>query len=73
MGAIAGYVTTVEAARVLNLHIITVRRAVASGVLASVKVGNLRLVSLGALKDYQRARQGMSKFDPRRGQLEVRA
>ncbi len=65
---LAEFMTTEEAAKKLGFHVIHVRSMVRDGKLKGVKVGPTWLVSRKSVDEYKLKTDGLSKFDPRRGQ-----
>ncbi len=61
------YMTTEEAAQVLDVHVVTIHKMLAKGKLQSLKFGTARLVSRESVKRYKETTAGMDKNDPRRG------
>ncbi len=61
------YMTTEEAAEALGFHVIHVRKMVREKNLEGLKAGPIWLVSRKSVADYKKRTEGMSKFDPRRG------
>jgi excisionase family DNA binding protein len=68
MPDLAEFMTTQEAARKLNLHIVTIRNMIRGKKLEGVKIGGKTwLVSKKSVEDYRIETEEMSKNDPRRG------
>jgi excisionase family DNA binding protein len=68
MPDLAEFMTTQEAAKVLNLHLVTVRNMIRSKKLEGVKIGGKTwLVSKKSVEKYRSSTSDMSKNDPRRG------
>ena len=61
------YMTTEEAAKTLEFHIVHIRRMLREKDLEGVKVGPTWLVSRKTVADYKKRTEGLEKFDPRRG------
>jgi excisionase family DNA binding protein len=61
------YMTTEEAAKVLDVHVVTIRKMVAKGKLQSLKAGIALLISRSSVDQYKKTTAGMDKNDPRRG------
>jgi excisionase family DNA binding protein len=61
------FVTTEEAARILQFHVEHVRRLLREGDLKGEKIGTAWLVLKKSVEDYQEQNKDLSKFDPRRG------
>ena len=62
------FMTTEEAAKKLNLHIVTVRNMIRNKKLDGIKIGGKTwLVSKKSVEDYRLETEDMSKNDPRRG------
>ncbi len=61
------FVTTEEAARILQFHVEHVRRLLREGDLQGEKIGTAWLVLKKSVEDYQEQNKDLSKFDPRRG------
>jgi excisionase family DNA binding protein len=62
------YMTVNEAAAKLGLHPVTIRKLIKAEKLKYIKVGYATMVLRTSVEDYQKETDGMSKFDPRRGQ-----
>ena len=60
------FVTTEEAARILQFHVEHVRRLLREGDLKGEKIGTAWLVLKKSVEDYIKETEGMNKFDPRR-------
>ena len=61
------YMTTEEAAKRLGFHPDHIRRMLRQGDLTGDKMGITWLVSKKSVDDYKKRTEGLSKFDPRRG------
>lgn len=61
------FVTTEEAACILQFHVEHVRRLLREGDLKGEKIGVAWLVLKNSVKEYQEQNKNLSKFDPRRG------
>lgn len=59
--------TTQEAARLLKLHVVSLRLLIRQGKIKAKKIGTLYLVSRQSVERYKDATAGMAKTDPRRG------
>jgi len=60
------FVTTEEAARILQFHVEHVRRLLREGDLKGEKIGTAWLVLKKSVEKYIKETEGMNKFDPRR-------
>lgn len=60
------FMTTQEAARVLDLHVKRVPTMVRNKTLEGVRFGRMWLVSRKSVQEYLEKTKGMSKHDPRR-------
>ena len=67
MPDLTDYMTTQEAAEMLEYHIVHVRRMLREGDLKGQKVGNMWFVYQPSVKEYIEKNAGLEKFDPRRG------
>jgi len=67
MPDLTDYMTTQEAAEKLGYHVESVRRMLRDQELEGVKWGKSWFVLRASIKEYQKQTEGMSKFDPRRG------
>jgi excisionase family DNA binding protein len=68
MPDLAEFMTTQEAAKVLSLHLVTIRNMIRAKKLDGVKIGGKTwLVSKKSVEKYRRETLDMSKNDPRRG------
>ncbi len=68
MPDLAEFMQTDEAARLLNLHVVTIRNMIRTKKLEGVKIGGKTwLVSKKSVEKYRRETVDMSKNDPRRG------
>lgn len=70
MPDLAELMTTQEAALKLGFNVQSIRYMVANGTLKGQKVGRSVMVFRSSVADYMAKTRGMSKNDPRRGQLE---
>jgi len=61
------FVTTEEAARILEFHVEHVRRLLREGDLQGEKIGSAWLVLKKSVEEYVEKNKELSKFDPRRG------
>ena len=61
------FITTEEAARILQFHVEHVRRLLREGDLKGEKIGTAWLVLKKSIEDCQEQNKELSKFDPRRG------
>jgi len=62
------YMSTEDAAKSLGFHVDHIRRLLREGDLEGEKIsGATWLVSRKSVADYKKHTEGMSKFDPRRG------
>jgi excisionase family DNA binding protein len=60
------FITTEDAARMLNFHVEHVRRLLREGDLKGEKIGKTWLVLRKSVEEYIKETEGMNKFDPRR-------
>ena len=60
------FITTEDAARMLNFHVEHVRRLLREGDLKGEKIGTTWLVLRKSVEEYIKETEGMNKFDPRR-------
>jgi len=60
------FITTEEAARILQFHVEHVRRLLREGDLKGEKIGTAWLVLKKSVEEYIKETEGMNKFDPRR-------
>ncbi len=68
MPDIAEFMTTQEAAKILELHVVTIRNMIRIKKLEGLKVGGKTwLVSKKSVEKYRSKTVDMSKNDPRRG------
>lgn len=68
MPDLAEFMTTEDAAKILNLHVVTIRNMIRTKKLEGVKIsGKTWLVSKKSVEKYRRETLEMSKNDPRRG------
>ncbi len=67
MADLKDFVTTKEAAQMLQFHVEHVRRLLREGDLKGEKIGAAWLVLKKSVKDYQEQNKEFGKFDPRRG------
>lgn len=67
MPDLADFVTTQEAAVLLQVHVESVRRLLREKDLEGRKVGYMWLVSKSSIRQYLKETENMGKFDPRRG------
>lgn len=68
MPDLAEFLSTEEAAKLLNLHVVTIRNMIRAKKLDGIKVsGKTWLVSKKSVEKYRRETVDMSKNDPRRG------
>lgn len=67
MPDLADYMSTDEAAQKLGFHVAHIRRMLREKDLEGLKVGITWLVSRKSLEQYLKETEGLSKFDPRRG------
>lgn len=69
MPDIAEFMTTQEAAQVLGFHVKSIGNMIRSGKLKAQRMGGkIWLVSRKSVEEYKKQSEGMSKYDPRRGQ-----
>ena len=61
------FITTEDAAHILNFHVEHVRRLLREGDLKGEKIGTAWLVLKKSVEEYQEQNKELSKFDPRRG------
>jgi excisionase family DNA binding protein len=62
------FISTDDAAKLLNLHVVTIRNMIRTKKLEGVKIsGKTWLVSKKSVEKYRRETVDMSKNDPRRG------
>lgn len=61
------FMTTQEAAALLDYHLESVRRMLRDNELEGIKLGREWLVSRKSVKDYLEKASGFEKHDPRRG------
>lgn len=68
MPDLAEFISTDEAAQVLNLHVVTIRNMIRIKKLEGLKIGGKTwLVSKKSVEKYRTETSEMSKNDPRRG------
>jgi excisionase family DNA binding protein len=68
MPDISEFVSTEDAAKTLNLHVVTIRNMIRTKKLEGVKIsGKTWLVSKKSVERYRDETSDMSKNDPRRG------
>ncbi len=68
MPDLADYISTEDAAKLLNLHVVTIRNMIRTNKLEGVKIGGKTwLVSKKSVEKYRNETADMSKNDPRRG------
>lgn len=70
MPDLSEFMTTEDAAKELGYHVYSVRRMVRNNLLAGQKFGRVILISKASVKKYLEETKGMSKNDPRRGQIQ---
>ncbi len=63
------FVTTKEAAEMLQFHVEHVRRLMREGDLQGEKIGSAWLVLKKSVEEYVEKNKELSKFDPRRGRV----
>jgi excisionase family DNA binding protein len=69
MPDIAEFMTTQEAAQALGFHVGSIQNMLRAGKLEGQRIGGkVWLVSRKSVERYKKQSEGMSKFDPRRGQ-----
>jgi excisionase family DNA binding protein len=61
------YMTTEDAAQKLGYHLESIRRLLRDKELVGEKWGRYWLITKKSVEEYQRRNDGLSKFDPRRG------
>lgn len=68
MPDLSDFVSTDDVARLLDLHVVTIRKMIRAKKLEGVKIsGKTWLVSKKSVEKYRRETVDMSKNDPRRG------
>lgn len=68
MPDLAEFMSTEAAAKLLNLHVVTIRNMIRTNKLEGVKIsGKTWLVSKKSVEKYRNETADMSKNDPRRG------
>jgi excisionase family DNA binding protein len=66
MPDIQEFVTTQEAAKILDYHVEHVRKMLRDGNLKGAKMGHTWLVLRKSVEKYRKDTAGLNKFDPRR-------
>ena len=66
MPDLSEFVTTEEAAKMLQFHVEHVRRMLREGNLQGIRMGRTWLVLKKSVLGYMEATEGLNKFDPRR-------
>ncbi len=66
MADLKDFITTEEAARILNYHVEHVRKLMREGGLKGEKMGTAWLVLKESVESYIKDTEGLNKFDPRR-------
>lgn len=61
------FITTAEAAKVLDVAQVTVNRLIYRGILKAVKFGPVWQVEKSSVEAYREASEGKAKHDPTRG------
>jgi excisionase family DNA binding protein len=61
------FMTTVEAAKTMNVSITTVSRLINRGILKGQKFGPVWMVDRDSVQDYLERNEGKAKNDPTRG------
>ncbi len=62
------FITTQEAAKMLDYHVEHVRKMLREGGLRGAKIGHTWLVFKKSVEKYRKDTAGLNKFDPRRAQ-----